>query len=138
MPYWRLFYHLVWATKGRAPLLDDLRGAVVERSIRSTCDEPGMHLFDLALMLDHVHLVVSIPPRLAISGVVQRLKGASSFAANGADLPPQANRFAWQNEYGIFSFGEKSLPTVIDYVRNQTARHAANTLWPALERLTDP
>ena len=115
MPYWRLFYHLIWATKDRAPLLDEAAVAAVEQSIRDTCEEPKVRLIAIGFMPDHVHLVASIPPRLAIADFVGRLKGASSYAANGI---PREARFSWQAEYGILSFGEKALPTVIDYVRN--------------------
>ncbi len=93
-----------------------------------------MRLFALGFMPDHVHLVASIPPRLAIADFVGRLKGASSYAANGI---PREARFAWQAEYGILSFGEKALPTVVDCVRNQPARHASSNIWPTLERTTD-
>ncbi len=87
-------------------------------------------------MLAHVHLAASIPPRLAIADFVGRLKGAASYAPNGAQHGPNA-RFAWRAEYGILSFGVKALPDVVAYVRNQPARHAANDLRPALERATD-
>jgi REP-associated tyrosine transposase len=137
MPYWRLFYHLIWATKDRAPLLDQAACAVVERSIRDTCEEPKVRLIAIGFMPDHVHLVMSIPPRIAIADFVGRLKGASSYAANGPTHGRCESRFAWQAEYGILSFGEKALPIVVDYVRNQPARHAANYTWPTLERTTD-
>ena len=134
MPYWRLFYHLIWANKDRAPLLDEAAVAAVKQSIRVSCEEPKVRLIPIGFMPDHVHLVPSIPPRLSIADFVGRLKGASSYAANGAPLEA---RFSWQAEYGILSFGEKALPRVIDYVRNQPARHAAIAIWPTLERTTD-
>ena len=136
MAYWRLSYHLIWATKDRASLVDDVVATAVEQSIRATCEEPNVRLFAVGLMPDHVHLVASIPPRLALADFTGRLNGAPSYAANGAQHGPNA-RFAWQGEYGILSFGEKALPDVVAYVRNQPARHAANDLWPALERATD-
>lgn len=138
MPYWRLFYHLIWTTKEREPLIDPVRAGVIEQSLRSTCEEPAVRLFAIGIMPDHAHLVVSIPPRLAIASVVQRLKGASSYAANGPDFGDRASRFAWQAEYGVLSFSEKALPTVIDDARNQQTRHATNDLWPTLERINDP
>ena len=137
MPYWRLFYHLVWATKDRAPLIDEAGAAVIEASIRVTCEEPGLRLHAIGIMPDHVHVVLSIPPRLALADFIGRLKGASSYAVNGADHRPRPDRFSWQGEYGVLSFGEKALPGVVAYVRDQRARHAANKLWDALERTTD-
>ena len=83
MPYWRLFYRLVWATKERRPLIDAVVATAVVRSLRATCDEPGVRVFAIGMMPDHVHVAVSIPPRLALADFVRRLKGASSYAANG-------------------------------------------------------
>ncbi|MDP9362853.1 MAG: IS200/IS605 family transposase [Chloroflexota bacterium] len=137
MPYWRLFYHLIWATKDWAPLIDPAVEDAIERSFRAICEELGVRLFATGVVPDEVHLVVSIPPRLALADVVGRLKGASSFAVKGADHRSDGARFAWQGEYGALSFGEKSLPGVVAYVKNQTARHATNDLWPTLERFAD-
>jgi putative transposase len=135
--FWRLFYHLVWATKGREPLLVGDVADAVERSLRTTCKEQEVRLIAYGPMPDHLHLVLSIPPRLAVADVVGRLKGAASYVANGVKHGQDA-RFAWQGEYGVYSFGEKSLPDVVAYVRDQPARHAENRLWPTLEQTTDP
>jgi len=138
MPYWRLFYHVVWATRDRAPLIRDAVTEVIEASIRASCEEPGLGLHAIGIMPDHVHLVVSIPPRLAVADFVGRLKGAASYAVNSADHRPQSVRFAWQSEYGILSFGERSRPRNVAYVRNQQVHHASGDLWDNLERTTDP
>ena len=137
MPYWRLFYHLVWATEERAPLIDEAVAAALERSFRATCEETSVRVFAVGLMPDHVHLVVSIPPRIALADIAGRLKGASSYAAKGPDLSTRQSHFAWQAEYGALSFGEKALPDIVDYACNQPSRHATHALWPALERFTE-
>ena len=138
MPHWRLFYHLVWATKDRAPLVDGAVATAIEASIRVTCEELGLPLHAIGMMPDHVPIALSIPPRLAIADVVGRIKGASSYAANGADHRQRPDRFSWQGEYGVLSYGEKVLLQVAAYVRNQRARHAANNVWDTLERTADP
>ena len=135
MPYWRLFYHLVWSTKGREPLISPQVASVLDQSIRSSCDAQQIILHALGTMPDHVHLAASIPPALALATVVGRIKGAASRAIN--ETVAHADRFAWQAEYGALSFGEKNLPAVIAYVTNQPARHAAGRLWPTLEAI-DP
>jgi putative transposase len=131
--FWRLFYHLVWTTKGRAPLIEDERLVVIERSIRSTSLEMGAVLHAIGSMPDHIHVAVSIPPRIAISSFVQQLKGESSHLLNhGAGLDGQG-WFHWQPQYGAVSFGERSLAQVMAYVENQRAHHAADYLWPLFE-----
>jgi putative transposase len=135
VPYWRLFYHLIWATRGREPVLDADLARVVELSIRTTSADLKAVVHAVAVMPDHMHVAVSIPPSVAVSRFVGRSKGASSHAVNALD--GREASFAWQSEYGALSFGERALPDVVAYVRNQQARHAADRLWLGLERIED-
>ncbi len=138
MPYWMLFYHVVWATRGRDALLDESVERIVERSIRATCRTCDVVVHAVTAMPDHVHLVVSIPPSTAVSVLIGRVKGASSHVLRHPPDGPGKEDFAWQAEYGVLSFGEKALPDVIAYVENQGERHAAQRLWDNLEQVADP
>ena len=135
MPYWRLFYHVIWATKGREPLIDDDAARVIERSIRTGGRDQGGIFHAFGWMPDHVHLAVSIPPNSGIGVFVGRLKGAASHAVN--DVLVREVTFAWQGEFGVVSFGEKNLLDVVAYIQNQRERHAAQRLWDSLERIAD-
>ncbi len=137
MSFWRLFYYVVWATKERAPLLSDDRASVTELSLRSVCEQDQVIVHALFIMPDHVHFAVSVPPPIAIADFLHRLKGSSSHLLNH-DARVDRTSFAWQSEYGILSFGERSLPEVISYVRNQAAHHADNDLRPRFELTTKP
>jgi REP element-mobilizing transposase RayT len=130
--YWRLYYHIVWGTKRREPLIDDVRVAVIQRSMRAACHEAGAVVHAIGPMPEHVHLAVSIPPRLAIAAFVKQLKGGASHLLNHTATSPDET-FAWQPEYGVISFGERSLPRIVAYVENQVAHHAADNLWPSFE-----
>ena len=133
MPYWRLFYHVVWGTKHRQPLLDDQDAAVVERSIRTTLRSLRAIPHAIGVMPDHIHVALSVPPNIAISTVVGRMKGASAHALNHHPTRPREIRFSWQTEYGVLSFGERALPDVIAYVQNQREHHASQRIWSSLE-----
>ena len=133
MPYWRFYYHLVWSTRGREPIVDGALEEVVETCIRTTCKDQRAVLHAIAVMPDHVHVAVSIPPGVAVSTFVGRLKGAWSHAANAE----RSGTFAWQAEYGALTFGEKALPDVIADVNNPQARHADQRLWPPMEQVAD-
>jgi putative transposase len=132
--YWRLFYHLVWATKGRAALIDDDRLVVIERSIRASSLKMGGIFHALGAMPDHIHVAVSIPPRIAISRFVQQLKGESSHLLNHGATRDDGDWFLWQPQYGAVSFGDRSFGEVVAYVRNQRQHHGADRLWPLLEK----
>lgn len=96
MSYWRLFYHLVWATRNREPLISDEAWAIVNRSFKLTSEDVGIVAHAIGFMPDHVHLSVSIPPTVAITDAVRRLKGASSHGV-GRALPNAG--FGWQDGY---------------------------------------
>ena len=67
-------FHVVWITKYRC---DVLRGELRE-IIRQTCAELGVQIIKGVLSTNHVHMFLSIPPHLALSTVMQRIKGRSS------------------------------------------------------------
>ncbi len=131
--HWRTFYHLVWGTRDRVPLIDEERAAILQRSFRATCHEAGAIVHAIGIMPDHVHLAVSIPPRIAVSDFVRHLKGSASHLVNHAAVAGDPD-FAWQGEYGVMTFGERSLPQVVAYVENQAHHHADNLAWPTFEQ----
>jgi putative transposase len=124
MSYWRLYYHLVWGTRGRQSTIDGPRAAVLQRSFRATCREEGAIVHAIGIMPDHVHLAVSIPPRIPVAGFVRLLKGSSSHLVNRRGDKKDGIAFARQAEYGVVSFGERSRPDVVAYVENQKQRRA--------------
>jgi putative transposase len=62
MPYWQLFYHVVWGTKYRERLLTAEVEPVIFGLLRGKAVGLGATLFGLNGVEDHVHMVVSIPP----------------------------------------------------------------------------
>jgi REP element-mobilizing transposase RayT len=134
MPYWRLFYHIVWATKNREPLIALGWETSLHKVIAAKATALGAFVHQVNGTDDHIHLVASVPPRIALSAFIGQVKGNSSHYVNHKltlDVP-----FAWQAEYGVLSFGGKQLDTVVRYVRNQRARHARGEIIRALEQVT--
>lgn len=130
MSYWRLFYHAVWSTKNRLPLIEsaweeDLYGYIRGKATALECIPHAING-----IADHIHVAISIPPKLAIATVIGQLK-ASSHRINEIFVTHQS--FAWQAEYGVFSISERSLPSVVNYVNNQKSHHLENTLIDAME-----
>lgn len=131
MTYWRLFYHLVWATKNRERLIQPTFEDRLYAYIVHKAEELEVFVYAINGWYDHVHLVVAIPPKHAVSQVVKHLKGSSSHELNlpgGADYP-----FAWQRGYGVLSLGERQLPHAETYVREQKIHHARGTMNAWLE-----
>ena len=71
-------YHIVWVPKYRYKVL---RGKIRERVrtiIRQVCSELGVKIINGVLSSDHIHMFVEIPPHIAVSQFMQRVKGRSS------------------------------------------------------------
>lgn len=135
MPFWRLFYHIVWATKGREPLINEHADGVIRRTIAAACDKDGLILHAVGTMPDHVHVAASIPPTKSIPDIVARWKGASSHLLNHAEQLDEHTHFSWQSEYGIVSFSERNLAAVTEYINDQPNRHARRgPYWDLLEQ----
>lgn len=131
MALWQLYYHLVWATKERLPLIQPSWEGDLHRYIIGKADGLGCIVHGVNGTEDHIHLVVSIPPTLAISEFVKKIKGSSSNYRNKTMTAD--DRFQWQAGYGVFSLGKRQLETAIAYVENQKQHHANNQIWTALE-----
>jgi putative transposase len=132
MPYWRLFYHVVWATKNRLDLIDpawekDLYGYMWGKATALECIPHA-----IGGMPDHIHVAISIPPKLAVATLIGKLKGSSSHHINTQYAD---GSFLWQAEYGVSSFSEKALASIVDYIHHQKKHHTENRLNMGLENI---
>ena len=132
MPFWRLYYHLVWATKAREHLIQPEMAQRLHSYIARKAAELGVHVYAINGWHDHIHLLVSIPPNRAVADVVKRLKGASSHYINHAG--EYDGHFAWQRGYGALSLGERQRRVAEAYVGNQKRHHERRTTNAWLER----
>jgi REP element-mobilizing transposase RayT len=135
MSYWQLFYHLIWATQNREPLLTGDIEDTIYGFMRSKAIGLGAKVFAMNGTTDHVHLVVAIPPNIAVSKFVGQVKAVASTRFNKSGISRQP--FFWQGEYGAFSFDGKRLPNYITYVERQKEHHARRTVIPILERIEE-
>jgi putative transposase len=135
MPYWKLHYHFVWGTKNRLPLIDSVLEPDLYRAIAAKTQNMGGFFHAIGGIEDHVHLAVSIPPKLAPAKFIGDVKGNSSHYVNHVIKPDF--EFYWQDEYGVLSFGERNLASVVRYIRNQKQHHTDRSLIEAMERLDD-
>ena len=133
MPYSRLFYHFVWSTKNRLPLITDSIRDPLYASIRAKAVELRGMVHALNGMPDHMHLVATVLPSMALSTFIGQVKGASSHLIGRLSGQP----FAWQNEYGVFSVSESDLSVVVRYVIEQQKHHAESSLEMGFERAAD-
>ena len=72
-------YHIVWITKYRKPILTGLLAERVRELLRQICKEQDVEIIKGHISKDHIHMFVSVPPHLAVSKLVQYMKGKSSY-----------------------------------------------------------
>lgn len=116
-------YHIVWITKYRYKVLD---GAVRERVrdiIRQVCRELGVTIVKGVLARDHVHMMVSIPPRLSVSDVVRRMKGRSSHKVQ-REFPALKKRYwgrhFWARGYFCTTSGNVTDDIILQYIEEHS------------------
>ncbi|MGB9687197.1 MAG: IS200/IS605 family transposase [Rectinema subterraneum] len=73
-------YHIVWTPKYRYRILEGEIAKIVEEKIRAICEWKDVEILEVNVMKDHVHMVVSIPPRVSISELMGILKGKTAIA----------------------------------------------------------
>jgi putative transposase len=136
MPFHVCYYHAVWSTNHREPLItaavEQVLFEVIER--KSTALKSPIHAMNTTT--DHIHIAVSIAASVAVSDWFKHMKGTSAHEINAA-YPKSESRFVWQSSYGVLTFGAKNLSFVIDYIKRQKEHHAQNTLESYLERTED-
>ena len=115
-------YHIVWATKYRYKVL---QGKIAERLrevLRQGCRTHGMTIVRGSIGKDHVHMLVSCPPTLAPSKIVQLLKGRSSRLIQ-EEFEELRKRYwgqhLWARGYFCRTVGVVTEEMVKEYIENQ-------------------
>ena len=118
-----LKYHLVWITKYRKAVLRGAIGKRVRELIRQTCAGLDVYIVKGHIAPDHVHLLVSVPPKLAVSELVKRLKGRSSrkVLQEYAEVRREFwGRHLWARGYFAASTGNVTDEVVAEYIEKQS------------------
>ncbi len=110
--------HVVFSTKDRRKLLPaDFRPRMWAYAA-GVCKKFDILVLAVGGTEDHIHLLLRIPPTLALAKAVLAIKSNSSRWASEA-----GHKFAWQQGYGAFSVSSSVVPTVVRYIQNQEAHH---------------
>jgi REP element-mobilizing transposase RayT len=125
MSYVSAYFHCVFATKDRRPLLDPELRERLWPYLGGIARENNMKALEIDGVADHVHMLLSVPATMPISKAMQLIKGGSSKWIH--DTFPDARLFAWQEKYGAFSVSVSQLETVRAYIRNQEEHHKHQT-----------
>lgn len=117
-----LVTHIVFGTKNRAPLIKDNIKDDLHSYLGGIVRELGGDAILTNGMPDHVHMLVSTPPTLAIADVARVVKANSSRWVH-EKWPGELRTFIWQQGYGAFSVSRSAIPDVERYIANQEEHH---------------
>lgn len=118
---WNCKYHIVFAPKYRRMELYGTKRVEIGKILRELCNRKGVEIIEAELCPDHIHMLVSIPPKLSVSGFVGFLKGKSSLMIfdRFANLKYKyGNRQFWCRGYFVDTVG-RNKAAIEKYIRNQ-------------------
>jgi putative transposase len=75
---WNCKYHIVFAPKYRRQIIYGKIKAEIGKILRTLCDRKGVEIIEAEACPDHIHMLVSIPPKYSVSEFMGYLKGKSS------------------------------------------------------------
>ena len=118
---WECKYHIVFAPKYRRKIIFSQLRESIREILRDLCKYKGVDILDGHLMPDHVHLLVSIPPKISVSSFMGYLKGKSSLMIfdKHANLKYRfGNRKFWAEGYYVSTVGLNEA-TIRKYIQQQ-------------------
>ena len=105
---WRCHYHIVFAPKYRR---QEIYGKIKEdigKIIRQLCDQKGIEIIEAELCPDHIHMLISIPPKYSVAQIMGYIKGKSSlmiFDRHANMKYKYGNRHFWCRGYYVYTVG---------------------------------
>ena len=121
----KLYVHLIFSTKNRAPLLDEAIRAKVFAYLATVVRSYGGSYVVVGGMTDHVHLLFDVGKKHSPLQFVEQVKRESSKFIK--TLGPEYSEFYWQRGYGMFSVSPTHLTAAERYVKNQEEHHRMKT-----------
>ena len=125
---WNCKYHIVFAPKYRRKVFYNEKKEEVRKILQELCRWKGVEILGGELCPDHVHLLVSIPPKYSVSSFMGFLKGKSSlliFQKFGNMKFAYRNREFWCRGYYVDTTG-KNTEVIKKYIANQLKEDREN------------
>ena len=120
---WRCQYHIVFAPKYRRMEIYGQIKQDIGVILRKLCQQKGVEIIEARACPDHIHMLISIPPKYSVSQIMGYLKGKSSLMIfdRHANLKYKyGNRHFWARGYYVDTVG-RNKKQIAEYIRNQLA-----------------
>ena len=123
-------YHLVWITKYRKPVITGQIAIRARELIRMICQSNEVEILAGHVGSDHIHLLVSVPPHLSASKLVQYIKGNTSrkLQMEYKELNKQFwGQHLWARGYFVASSGNVTDEIIAQYIKDQDLEEKTRT-----------
>jgi REP element-mobilizing transposase RayT len=131
--YTEILYHVVFATKDRQGVLSDSGRDALFRYITGVIKNNHCRLVWINGVKDHVHILLSLHPSVALGALLKDIKVASSVWIKENGIFPS---FAgWQEGYGAFTHSLREEPELIAYLKGQEEHHRTTTFLEEYRKL---
>ena len=115
---YRLYYHVVWATEHRRPLIDASAAQTLVRCLSVIAMAEHARIVDLGVVRTHVHVLVNAHPTTSIPRLIERLKRDSEATV----------RIQWGRGYAIHTVSPGRLDATRAFLKNQPRHHPEETI----------
>ena len=136
---WNCKYHIVFAPKYRRQIIYGKIKNDIGKILRKLCEWKSVDIIEAEACPDHIHILVSIPPKISVSSFMGYLKGKSSLMIfdQHANLKYRyGNREFWCRGYYVDTVG-KNKKAIAEYIRNQRQEDLAYEQM-SIKELVDP
>ena len=118
-------YQIVFSTKYRKKTLSKDDRPELFKSIWGILKNSKCHLYRINGVEDHIHIITSLHPSVALANLVKDIKlGSTSFIKEKKIFPDFAG---WQDGYSAFTYSIEAKDNLIEYVKNQEEHHKNKT-----------
>ena len=121
MSYTSLYNHIIFSTKARKPLIDDSISQRLFSYIAGTTANLDCKVFIANGVVDHIHLLISLSPKISVVELVRTIKSNSSRWIHEKFL--EHKDFGWQDGYSAFSVSYSGINDVAKYIKGQQEHH---------------
>jgi putative transposase len=129
----QIYYHIVFSTKNREPVLRADGREELFRYIWGIIRNKNSHLYRINAVEDHLHILSSLHPTVALADFIKDIKVASNGWIKERQLFPHFN--SWQDGYGAFTASHADKDRLIEYIKNQQEHHRQETFLDEYRRL---
>jgi REP element-mobilizing transposase RayT len=123
--YTQLYVHIIFAVKNKNNFIPEKHREETEKYMCGIISKNSCKTLAIYCNPDHTHILIGISPNITISELLKKIKANTSRWINDKKL--LNGYFEWQKGYGAFTYSKSQIPSVINYILDQSEHHKKTT-----------